>query len=93
MRLRGNCPSMVVVTDSVDDTTVVVSAAGVVVTTVVGTDVAAAATTVDVGWTVAVVTGVVSASLLWAAAISLLPMQLVQSNKRMIRPTRSVVGA
>jgi hypothetical protein len=42
--------------------------------------------------TVVVATGGLALSLLWATAVSLPPIQLVQSSRKRMRPTGSAVG-
>lgn len=92
VRLKGNCPASVVVSAVVAGATLAESAAGVAVVAVAGATVVASATVVAAEGGVADADGVVVTSLLCAATVSLLPVQLTQSNKRAIRPTRSAVS-
>lgn len=70
---------------------------GVIVAVSVGAAVTvgagAAVVALDTGWAAVVAAGVLVASLLCAATVSLLPVQLTQSNKKKIRTTSCVVGA
>ena len=87
VRLRGSCPSTVAVT-VVAGAIAARDADAVTMAVVAGSAVAIAGVA---PCAVSVAAGLPAAVLLWAAAVSLPPIQLVQSSRRM-RPTSSAVG-